>query len=185
MVLCMECIWEEFSIPLKSFIKRRVKSDQDVEDILQNVFYKIHNNIGNLNEKDKIHAWVYRITKNAIADFYRTQKNETYIIDLPEDVASENEDEGNVNNEIGQCLKQMIQYLPEKYKQAIILTEFHNMTQKELAEALGLSVSGVKSRVQRARAKLKEMLLGCCRLEFDRFGNVIDFKHKDSNCKFC
>jgi RNA polymerase sigma-70 factor, ECF subfamily len=175
----------ELSIPLKDFIKRRVKNDEDAEDILQTVFYKIHYNIDNLNETEKIHAWIYRITKNAIADFYRAQKNESYIKELQDDIIDEVQEEVTANYEIAQCLKTMIQCLPEKYKQAIILTEFQNLTQKELGERLGLSVSGAKSRVQRARIKLKEMLLSCCYLELDPLGNVIDYKHKCSDCKYC
>lgn len=65
------------------------------------------------------------------------------------------------------------------------MVKLHNVTQKELGERMCLSVSGAKSRVQRARVKLKEMLLGCCQLEFDRLGNVIEYKHKCSNSKFC
>ena len=181
----IESIWEEFSTPLKSFIRRRVKNDQDVDDILQNVFYKIHNNISSLREADKIHAWVYRTARNAITDFYRTQKSEESISELTEEIVNEVEDESTANDEIAQCLKAMIEHLPEKYKQAIILTEFQNLTQKELGERMGLSLSGAKSRVQRARVKLKEMLLGCCHLEFDRLGNVIDYKHNCIDCKFC
>jgi RNA polymerase sigma-70 factor, ECF subfamily len=175
----------ELSIPLKSFIKRRVKNHEDAEDILQTVFYKIHNSISNLNETEKIHAWIYSITKNAISDFYRVQKSESYITELQDDIIDKVQEEVTANYEIAQCLKTMIQCLPEKYKQAIILTEFQNLTQKELGKRLGLSVSGAKSRVQRARIKLKEMLLGCCYLELDRMGNVIDYKHKCSDCKYC
>lgn len=181
----IESIWEEFSKPLKSFIGRRVKDDQDVDDVLQNVFYKIHNNIRSIREADRIHAWVYRIARNAITDYYRTQKSQGHTIELSEDMISENEDDLTANEEIAQCLKQMIDHLPEKDKQAILLTEFQNLTQKELSERMGLSLSGAKSRVQRARSKLKEMLLGCCHLEFDRLGNVIEYKHKCSDCKFC
>ena len=185
MAICSEIIWEEFSKPLKGFIKRRVKNDQDADDILQNVFYKIHNSIGSLKDAEKIHAWVYRIARNAVADFYRTHKYEEDTIVLSEDIIIQPEDELTANDEIAQCLKAMINYLPEKHKQAIVLTEFLNLTQKELAERMGLSVSGAKSRVQRARVKLKEMLLGCCHLEFDCMGNIIDYKHKCENCKFC
>lgn len=185
MISNIESIWEEFSTPLKSFIRRRVKNDQDVDDILQNVFYKIHNNISSLREAERIQAWVYRIARNAITDFYRTQKTDEDVIELSEDIINETEDELTANDEIAQCLKVMINYLPEKYKQAIVLTEFQNLTQKELGERMGLSLSGAKSRVQRARLKLKEMLLGCCHLEFDRLGNVIDYRHKCSDCKFC
>ena len=185
MPICSESIWEEFSKPLKNFIKRRVKNDQDVDDILQNVFYKIHNSISSLRDADKIYAWVYRIARNAVTDFYRTQKSEEDIIELSEDIISETGDELTANDEIAQCLIAMIKHLPEKYEQTIILTEFQNLTQKELGERMGLTVSGAKSRVQRARLKLKEMLLGCCHLEFDRLGNVIDYTHNCSDCKFC
>lgn len=185
MITCIESIWEEFNKPLKSFIQRRIKYDQDVDDILQNVFFKIHNSISSLRDTDKIHAWVYRIASNTIADFYRTQRYEVNTIELPEDIISDADDELTANDEIAQCLKVMIDYLPENYKQAIILTEFQHLTQKELGERMGLSVSGAKSRVQRARAKLKQMLLGCCQLEFDRLGNVVDYQHKCNDCKFC
>ena len=185
MDICIESIWSEFSIPLKSFIKKRVKNDQDVDDILQNVFFKIHHSISNLKEADKIHAWVYSITRHELADFYRARKSESDITEFPEDIISDSEDKLTANDEIAQCLIPMINHLPEKYKQAILLTEFQNLTQKELSKRMGLSVSGAKSRVQRARLKLKEMLLGCCHLEFDHRGNVIDYQHKCSDCKFC
>ena len=185
MIMCIESIWEEFNKPLRSFIQRRIKNEQDVDDILQNVFYKIHSSISSLRDTEKIHAWVYRIARNTIADFYRSQKYEEGIVALSEDILSETDDELTANHEIAQCVKAMINYLPEKYKQAILLTEFEHLTQKELGERMGLSVSGGKSRVQRARAKLKEMLLGCCQLEFDRLGNVIDYQHKCSDNKFC
>jgi len=184
MNISVENIWENFSIPLRGFIKKRVANDQDVEDILQNVFYKIQNNLISLNETDKIQAWLYSITKHAIADFYRTRKY-AYTVELPETLMDEFMDEETANEEIAQCLKTMVQYLPEKYKQALILTEFQNLTQKELGERTGLSVSGAKSRVQRARGKLKDMLFDCCYLEFDRLGNVIEYKHKCSECKYC
>lgn len=79
----------------------------------------------------------------------------------------------------------MVDKLPEKYKQAIIITVFENHTQKEYSEMVGISLSGAKSRVQRARDILKEMVLGCCSLEFDSLGNIINYKKRNSNCQFC
>jgi RNA polymerase sigma-70 factor (ECF subfamily) len=178
-------LWEQFSIPLKDFIKKRVNNDQDVEDILQTVFLKIHIHINNLIETNKVRGWIYSITRNAIIDFYRSKNQDSDIESLSEDILIGVQEEETLNNEISQCLNTMIQYLPEKYKQAIILTEFHNLTQKELADRTGLSVSGAKSRVQRARLLLKEMLMNCCILELDRRGNVIDYKHKSKDCKYC
>ncbi len=181
MSICIESIWEEFSRPLKDFIKSRVNSEQDAEDILQNVFYKIIQSIDQLNDLDKIHVWIYKITRNAIIDYYRAQKFDYSIKELPEDITFESCDGMNMNDEITHCLKTMIQSLPEKYKEAIILTEFYNLTQKEMGEKLGLSESGAKSRVQRARIKLKEMLLNCCHFEVDSLGNIIDYKQKQNS----
>lgn len=181
----LESILEQFGKPLKDFIKSRVKTDQDAEDILQDVFYKIYKNLDHLNDTNKIYAWIYQITKNAIIDYYRNNKSDNANLDHFEENIDGTYEEVNANEEISQCIKTMINSLPEKYKQALILTEFQNLTQKELAEKMGLSVSGAKSRVQRARIKLKELLLGCCRLEFDHYGNVIDYEHKCSDCKFC
>lgn len=183
--MIFENLWEEYNIPLKNFIKRRVNNYQDVEDILQIVFLKIYNNINNLNKTSKIDAWIYTVTKNTITDYYRKRKHDFNIVSIPDDFLSEEQEEKTLNNEISQCLKTMIQYLPKKYKEAIILTEFENLTQKELAIRIGLSVSGAKSRVQRARMLLKEMLLDCCELKIDCRGNIIDYKVKNNNFHYC
>ncbi len=181
----VENIWNDISVPLKGFIKRHVRNDQDADDILQDVFYKIYNNIGGLKDVDKIHAWVYKIAKNTIMDFYRAQTHELVFTELLEEIMVDTKNEITANDEVAQCLRAMIDHLPEKYKSAIILTEFQNLTQKELGARLGLSASGAKSRVQRARTKLKEMLLCCCSFEFDYRGNIVDYKTKCNDCKFC
>jgi len=178
-------IWEEFNLPLKNFIRKRIQHEQDIEDILQEVFSKIYNNMDSLKDSTKIHAWVYQITRNSIIDYYRKENRPMELSELINYLINEPEDDLSINEEIVSCLKVMINHLPEKYKQAIIYTEFQNLTQKELSEKMGLSLSGAKSRVQRARSMLKETLLGCCQLEFDRLGNIIDYKHKTRNCKFC
>jgi len=181
---CINCVWDEFSVPLKRFIKKRVINEQDADDIFQEIYLKIHKNLGSVMNEDKLHAWIYRVARNTITDYYRNH-NKYEITDLTEDLESSTDEELSANTEIASCLKVMVDSLPETYKQAILLTEFQNMTQKELSEKLGISISGAKSRVQRARKMLKEMLLGCCQLEIDRRGNIIDYKHKNRKCKYC
>jgi len=185
MAVCINHIWEELSVPLKSFIKKRIANEADADDILQEVFIKINSNIGDLSDDHKINAWVYRITRNAIVDYYRRHDKSIELSELSEKLAIGTVEDVTSNVEIAACLKSMIESLPEKYKEAVLLTEFQNLTQKELSNRMGLSLSGAKSRVQRGREKLKEMLLGCCQLEFDRLGNVIDYQHKSSDCKYC
>ena len=68
-------IWNEFSQELLGFIKARVNNEQNAEDILQEVFIKIHTKIDTIHKHQKIASWVYQITRNAIIDFYRKKKN--------------------------------------------------------------------------------------------------------------
>jgi len=187
---CVTCLWETFHEPLEKFIAKRVANPHDVEDLLQEVFVKISLRLDTLLDQEKIHAWIYQIARNVIIDYYRSGRS---FAELPEDLtelgegvggpSAETGESGNVNAEMASCLTGMVQQLPEKYREAILLTEFENLTQKALAEQLGLSVSGAKSRVQRARKLLKDMMLDCCRLEFDRCGNIIDFQQYQPNNK--
>lgn len=179
------CIWDEFNRPLKQYIKKRVANEEDAEDILQEVFIKIHNSLKNLEDEKKIHAWIYTITRNTITDYYRKNSKMPEVTELDENISANSPLELTANLEIAACLKGMINNLPEKYKEAILLSEFEKLTQKEMSEKLGITVSGVKSRVQRGRKILKEMLFGCCQLEFDSLGHVIDYEHKEKQCRFC
>ncbi|PKM89434.1 MAG: RNA polymerase sigma factor SigZ [Firmicutes bacterium HGW-Firmicutes-12] len=184
MKVCTNDIWEEFSLPLKKFIRNRVSNDQDVDDILQEVFLKIHNNVDSLMNENKINAWVFRITRNTIVDYYRTKASFEFV-EMPDNLMIEDDEDLSFNSEMATCLKKMIDGLPEKYKEAVLLTEYQNLTIKEISEKTGLSISGAKSRVQRGKKILKRMLLGCCHLEFDRLGNIIEYTHRSSECPYC
>jgi RNA polymerase sigma-70 factor (ECF subfamily) len=177
-------IWEEFSDHLHGFIRSRVHNDFDADDILQDVFRKIHDNVNQLEDNTRLQAWLFRIARNAIIDYYRSKAKirSVSIEDTKSLVVVHHEDSDNLNQTVASWLKDMIANLPAKYREAIVLTEIEGLTQKELAERLGISLSGAKSRVQRGRALLKEMLLDCCHLEFDRLGNVIDYRRNEPCC---
>jgi RNA polymerase sigma-70 factor (ECF subfamily) len=179
MIITTEGVWQEFSTKLKQFILKHVPEQQSAEDILQDVFVKIHTHIETLRDRRKLQSWIYQITRNAIYDYYRDRKAITgisQILDLSEEPV-----DNDVERMLAASIKEMIDCLPAVYRQALILTEYEGLTQKELADQLGLSFSGAKSRVQRAREKLKEMLLACCHLEFDRRGRIIDY-HPRCDC---
>jgi RNA polymerase sigma-70 factor (ECF subfamily) len=178
-------IWAEFTEQLRGFIAWRVQDENEVEDILQDVFLKIHAKLPQLRNQDRLHAWVYQITRNAITDYYRRQGKtpdtaSQELEDLAEEVTP-----SEVQAEVASWLQPMMTELPEKYRLALLLTDIQGLTQQQLADQLDLSLSGAKSRVQRAREKLKDVLLGCCHLEFDRLGQVRDYQFKEPSCRFC
>ncbi|MCX6581820.1 MAG: RNA polymerase sigma factor SigZ [Candidatus Aminicenantes bacterium] len=171
-----EQIWHAFNIKLKHFIRKRVSGDEAAKDILQEVFLKIHTHIGTLRSNDKLQGWVYQITRNVIIDYYRKRRP---LVQLDEAAAvwwkAEDGDIG-AKEELSDCIKEIVMGLPEKYREALILTEYRGLKQKDLEGKLCLSGSGAKSRVQRARVKVKEVLLLDCHHELARSGVVIDYQ---------
>lgn len=175
-----EKIWQQYHLRLRAFIKSRISDDAAVDDTLQNVFLKMHTGVPSLKDETRLQSWLYQITRNAIIDYYRCQKP---TVDISEYLAHPEPDAGEkVTQELSQCLQPMIQMLPEKYREAVILSELKGLTQREVARIQGTSLSGAKSRVQRGRALLKEMLVDCCRFEFDHGGRLCDYERKDKTC---
>ncbi|HLX40850.1 MAG TPA: RNA polymerase sigma factor SigZ [Ktedonobacteraceae bacterium] len=181
MVMTTENVWKTFNVNLKQFILKRVVDEDNAEDILQEVFVKIHTRIHTLRDQEKLPGWIYQITRNAIYDYYRAQRD---IVALPESatVIAEETLNDSAIEELLPCIRDMVERLPTEYRQALILTEYDGLSQKELAGRLGISYSGAKSRVQRAREKLKTMLLDCCHFQFDRSGRVIDYQPRLDCC---
>ncbi len=174
-------IWKDFSNVLRGFILGQVQDETITDDILQEVFIKIIDNIGKLKDKTKLRAWLYQITRNAIIDYYRDRKKEVSIPGMLENVTDEPVVEAQFSEELGPCIRALIERLPDKYKVAIELTEFEGLTQKEMGDRLGLSLAGAKSRAQRAREKLRQLLFECCTFEIDRRGNILEYQPKSED----
>ena len=181
MAITTEHVWEEFHPRLKQFIRNRIPDEHNAEDILQDVFLKIHTRIDSLRDGEKLQSWLYQIARHAIADYYRAHKATVELSEanlLPEEPVYDDD----VVKDLLPSVKFMVNSLPDEYREALLLTEYEGLTQRELAARMGLSFSGAKSRVQRAREKLKVMLLDCCHFEFDRLGKIIDYQPKCVCC---
>jgi len=167
--------WEELSTRLRPFIARRVASDADADDILQDVLLRMHKGLPSVRDEDLLSAWMYRVARNAIADQGRSRARHPLSDRDGEENAADpfEEDDGAVAREVAQYLGAFVALLPSPYREAITLTELEGRTQKEAAEMLGISVSGMKSRVQRGRAKLRQMLETCCEIALDARGRVV------------
>ena len=174
-----ERIWKEFSGQLLGFIKARINDKTVAEDILQEVFIKIHQNSNQLLDENKLASWIYQVTRNTIIDHYRKKK-----LPLAEDVIihQEQNEESGLNPQFIKCMMPFISQLPEKYKDALEKTVYGEISQKEYAENLGLSYTTVKSRVQRGRQKLKELFTQCCAVQSDRYGNIISSNIDNCSC---
>ena len=190
-----EAVWHELHDRLRRFIARRVRSPQDAEDILQEVMLRIHRYSGDLEHADRVASWVYRIAANSIADHYRRPARRELASGQAMDVAEPAGAEAatawaepgsaELRAELADCLAPLTTRLPELYRDAVDVTEFQGITQAEAARRLGLSVSGMKARVQRGRKQLKDLLLDCCEVELDRRGGVTGYRSKRGSCATC
>ncbi len=169
----IETLWEQFSKRLRSFIRSRVEDDETAEDLLQEVFLRIHTHMDGLKDTTRLESWIYQIARNAIVDHYRQRRTTTMILD--EIAGDDGPSETDMAEELAASLTEMVAALPDPYREALVLTEYEGLNQKELAARLGISLSGAKSRVQRGRQKIKDLLLTCCHFEFDRYGRVVDY----------
>ena len=174
----IENIWKEFHDGLKHFIRSRVNNEYCVDEILQEVFIKIHNKIDTLKDKEKIASWIFQITRNSIIDCYR-EKNLTG--ELNENILAQDEIEPDPHKKFLEGIPELIDKLPPIYKEALIKTEYEGLTQKKYADQAGITLPGAKSRVQRARGLLKDMIMQCCHFEFDSRGKIIDY-HPHTCC---
>lgn len=176
----IEKIYNEFRGPLKTYIQKRVSDSASAEDLLHDVFLKIHHGIGSLQNEEKLAPWIYQIARNSVVDFYRKRKD---AIAPTEELAMEATEINEASERLAPVVRRMAALLPKKYRDALILSDFQSMKQKQIAERLNISLPGAKSRVQRARKMLKDLLLACCHFEFDRYGTV--FAYHPKNCQNC
>ena len=171
-------LWQDFGRQLRGFVRRRMPGEQDAEDVLQEVFLKIHQEACSVKNPDKVQAWVYRIARNAVADFYRDRgrrpPGDVTVESAAESVVDETAP-NDVHEEVLGWLVPMIDELPEKYGLPLRLADVEGLPQRKVAERLGLSLSGAKSRVQRARVQLGELLAQCCQVELGA-GRVVEYR---------
>jgi RNA polymerase sigma-70 factor (ECF subfamily) len=180
-----EALYRNLHDRLAAYIRRRVPTDHDAEEILQEVFLRIHSNIESLNEAQRATAWVLKIASNAIADFHRARarsgsRHETLrqtedTVGRPDDARVQGAEPA---AEVAQCMSPLLTQIPHQYAAVLELTDLAGMTQKDAAEQLGLSVSALKSRARRGRGMVKDLLLGCCDVELDRRGQLIGYERR-------
>lgn len=180
----MNGIYEDFSEKIRAYLMGKVRSPEDVDDLTQEIFIKIHKSLASLKDEKKLAPWIYSIVRNSITDYYR--KKDIGGAEIDENI-SYSEDNGEDKNLSGilYCLNVFIDRLPEKYREPLVLSDIDGVKQKDLAERMGLSYTGLKSRVQRGREMIKGMFIECCGARFVTNGKFSVDNHDHDNCKIC
>ncbi|SRX75195.1 ECF RNA polymerase sigma factor SigM [Aequorivita antarctica] len=169
-----EKIWNRFNEELYFFILKKVKNENATSDIFQNTFLKIHKNLHQVKEEEKVKAWLFQIARNEIANHFK--KESKYIAPI-----EEIEESGSEKNEAYCCFDRFINDLPTLYRETVELVYIKGKKQEEAAKILEISLANVKARIRRSKDILKEKFSQCCKYELDKQGNLIG----EPDCSKC
>lgn len=182
--IASEQIARDFRARLLRFIRGRVENAADAEDIVQDVLLRMHRSVKALSTGERLGAWLFQVARNAIIDHYRARGRAAEVVDpklssdatADEVAATPDEDPRRFERDATRCLDAFIERLDPRYAEALRLVDIDGLTHKAVAERLGLSVPGVKSRVQRARASLQKTLGECCAFDFAHSDGLVEFE---------
>ncbi len=178
--------WTDVAAKLRPFVAHRVAAS-DVEDVVQDVLVRMHRGLPELRDDDRFSAWMFQVARNAIADSGRKHARAPIGTDdleeMPAAPTSDNDREA--ASALAGCVSLFVSQLASPYREAITLVELEGRTAKEAAEMVGISVSGMKSRVRRGREQLRGLFEQCCEIAVDARGKPTDFTRRVPPCKTC
>jgi len=168
---CLMTAWHQHEAELRGWLRHRLGNAADAEDLLQDVFLKAVRQGERFCAIANARAWLYEVARNALADRMRLARK---TVELPEDLSADTEEAAAVDS-LAMCLPRVLSELSPEDREAITLCDLEGLPQDEYARRKGLSLPGAKSRVQRARKRLREQLTQVCQVRLDAAGQVSDF----------
>jgi len=180
-------VWQDLAARVRRFVGSRVNDPHAADDVAQDVMLKVQSHLDSLPPEEKLPAWVMAVARNAVIDYYRAKAAREPATAVAPEVSSDADggDDSSASHGLAACVGRMVAHLPEPYRTALRLADMEGLSQQEVANRAGISISGAKSRVQRARRQLGEMIRDCCRVENDARGNVIDYRTTERSTRYC
>jgi RNA polymerase sigma-70 factor (ECF subfamily) len=174
--------WAETLSRLRGYIAARIGDSEAAADIAQDVIARSIA-AGALERAHDLNGWLFRAAQNAIVDHYRSRRVRQPDSELVE--WAEPESDGPAPNQatrdLARCVQPLIDELPTKYRDALIAIDIEGHTHHAAAEAIGISTSGMKSRVQRGRRHLRDLLTECCAVHLSRDGAIASYERSGSS----
>ena len=171
-VPCLITAWSACEAELRGYLCHRLGHLEDAEELLQDVFIKALRQGALFCRVENPRAWLFQVARNALADRLRLSHQH---VALPDDLAALPEEGAAPVEALSQCLPRVLSELSEEDRLAITFCDIDGASQQALAERLGISLSGAKSRIQRARQRLKQKMEKGCQVRFDETGAISSF----------
>lgn len=168
---CLMRAWSAHERELRGWLHHQLHDAATAEDLLQDVFIKAMRQGERFCDLANARAWLFEVTRNALADQLRRRRDS---IEQPEDLTCDADIPPLVDS-LAACLPRVLGELSAEDREAITLCDLEGMRQEDYARLKGLSLPGAKSRVQRARQRLKAQLASACKVQLDADGKVCCF----------
>jgi RNA polymerase sigma-70 factor (ECF subfamily) len=175
-----EQMWREMLAQLRAFVRRRIADPDRADDLVGEILLRIQQNLQSVDDQERLTHWVFRVARNAVIDEYRRAgRGREQLMPRPADWPVEEpapgEDPSGVLEELAGCLRPLLDGLPAEQRRAVELIDLDGVPQSQAAQGEGVSLSGMKSRVQRGRRRLAALLGQCCALTLDARGLPMDY----------
>jgi RNA polymerase sigma-70 factor (ECF subfamily) len=170
-------IYDQHYSKVRKFILALVKDEWVADDIIQETFLKVQQNIESLRDPSRLSSWIFRIAHNLCQDHFRRSKKsrkeeridqeETEDLNkalIQKELGIQKELE---RRQMGECVQNQINLLPESLRTVLVLFDIMEFSHQESADILGITVKNVKVRLHRARKRLKAILENKCAFERD------------------
>lgn len=174
---CLLSAWSTHAPELKRYLDHRLDDADEAADLLQDSFIKALRLGQGFCAVRNPRAWLFQVTRNTLTDRYRTQREH---LPIPEDLPAPLDTAPSPVETLAQCLPRVLTELSATDQLALILCDIEGQSQQILAERLGISLPGAKSRLQRARRRLQQRLVESCQVRFDEQGRVCCFIPRDA-----
>ncbi len=168
---CLMQSWHQVEPELHGWLLKKLGNRADADDMLQDLFLKAIRQQDRFCELSNARAWLFEVARNALIDRLRVARAQ---IELPEDLVAETIEVEPVDS-LAACLPRVLSELSADDREALTLCDLQGMSQQDYANLKGISLPGAKSRVQRARKRMREQLTSACQVRFDAAGQVSDF----------
>lgn len=176
----VEDLWRQFEASLRTFVRGRIADPHRVDDVVSEVFLRVQRSLHTLEDDERVASWLFTIARNAVIDEYRRagRRREDLVaepVDDPTAAVASDGDETSALSELASCIRPLLRSLPDHQRRAVDLADLQGVSQTEAAAREGISVSGMKSRVQRGRRELRALLDECCAFTLDARGLPLEY----------
>jgi RNA polymerase sigma-70 factor (ECF subfamily) len=187
-VNAVSALWQGVAAQLRPFLARRVAAT-DVDDVLQDVWLRVQRGLPGLRDEERFTSWLFQIARSAVAEHQRVRGRHP-LSKAPADAdagadVEPIDDDREAARLLACCISVFVARLPSPYREALTLVELEELPVREAADMAGVSVSGMKSRVQRGRAQLRRLFDECCEIALDARGKVMDYTPRPRSCRTC